>query len=75
MTAHVAREGCALKIEDVREATEPVGPVAGDCINSYFAFRGHNGGGRGTAGRVLADDEPGDQRPLAYQNLWTNALD
>ncbi len=38
MTAHVAHEGRALKIEDVREATEPVGPVAGDCINSYFAF-------------------------------------
>ena len=38
MTAHVAHKGRALKVEDVREATEPVGPVAGDCINSYFAF-------------------------------------
>ena len=38
MTAHVVHEGRALKVEDVREATEPVGPVAGDCINSYFAF-------------------------------------
>ena len=39
MTAHVAHEGRALTVEDVREATEPVGPVAGDCINSYFSFR------------------------------------
>ena len=39
MTAHVTHESRALQIEDVREATEPVGPVAGDCINSYFAFK------------------------------------
>ena len=39
MTAHVTHEGRALTVEDVREATEPVGPVAGDCINSYFAFK------------------------------------
>jgi predicted dehydrogenase len=39
MTAHIAHEGRALTVEDVREATEPVGPVAGDSINSYFAFK------------------------------------
>ena len=39
MTAHVAHEGRALQVDDVREAAEPVGPVAGDCINSYFAFK------------------------------------
>ena len=38
MTAHITHEGRALTVEDVREATEPVGPIAGDCINSYFAF-------------------------------------
>ena len=39
MTAHVTHESRALQVADVREATEPVGPVAGDCINSYFAFK------------------------------------
>ena len=39
MTAHVTHEGRALTVGDVREATEPVGPVAGDYINSYFAFK------------------------------------
>lgn len=39
MTAHVVHEGRALQVEDVREATEPVGPIAGDSINSYFAFK------------------------------------
>ena len=39
MTAHIEHEGRALTVEDVREATEPVGPIAGDCINSYFAFK------------------------------------
>jgi len=39
MSAHVAVGGRELEVGDVREAKEPVGPVAGDCVHSYFAFR------------------------------------
>ena len=38
MSAHVTAGGRAIEPADVRHATEPVGPVAGDCVNSYFAF-------------------------------------
>ena len=38
MSAQVTVEGRELTPADVREAAEPVGPVAGDCVNSYFAF-------------------------------------
>lgn len=38
MSAHVTVEGRELTPADVRESSEPVGPVAGDCVNSYFAF-------------------------------------
>lgn len=39
MTAQVTAEGRALTPDDIREPGEPVGPVAGDCVNSYFAFK------------------------------------
>ncbi len=39
MSAHVTAEGREIGPDDVREAREPIGPVAGDCINSYFAFQ------------------------------------
>jgi predicted dehydrogenase len=39
MFAHVTSEGREITPDDVREGTEPVGLVAGDCINSYFAFK------------------------------------
>ena len=38
MSAHVMADGHELTTADIAEPTEPVGPVAGDCINSYFAF-------------------------------------
>jgi predicted dehydrogenase len=38
MHAHVTENGKEVTRADARDATEPVGPVAGDCINSYFAF-------------------------------------
>ncbi len=38
MSAHVTVGGRAIEPGDVRDPTEPVGPVAGDCVNSYFAF-------------------------------------
>jgi len=38
MSAHVTAEGRELTLQDIREPTEPIGPVAGDCVNSYFAF-------------------------------------
>ncbi len=38
MQAHVTENGEEVTIDDARNATEPVGLVAGDCINSYFAF-------------------------------------
>jgi len=38
ISAHVTMDGRELEPADVREATEPVGLVAGDCVNGYFAF-------------------------------------
>ena len=38
MSAQVTVDGRELTPEDVRESSEPVGPIAGDCINSFFAF-------------------------------------
>ncbi len=38
MSAHVTAQGRELEPTDVMEPSEPVGLVAGDCINAYFAF-------------------------------------
>ncbi len=38
MWAHVTAGGRELEPGDVREAGEPVGSVAGDCVESHFAF-------------------------------------
>ena len=40
MQSHVTIDGKEVSYGDDHEPTEPVGPVAGDCINSYFAFKG-----------------------------------
>ena len=37
--AHITVNGREITIDDAWEGTEPVGPVAGDCVNSYFAFK------------------------------------
>ena len=39
MSAHVTYKGRELKPEDTHEGTEPLGLLAGDCINGYFAFK------------------------------------
>ena len=39
MQSHVTTDGKEIAYGDDHEPTEPVGPVAGDCINSYFAFK------------------------------------
>ncbi len=38
MSAHVTVGGRAIERGDVGEGGEPIGPIAGDCIESYFAF-------------------------------------
>lgn len=38
MSAHVTVKGRELEPGDVRQSSEPVGPVAGDSVLSYFAF-------------------------------------
>jgi len=38
MQAHITIDGREMTTADAWEGTEPVGPVAGDCVNSYFAF-------------------------------------
>ena len=38
MHAHITVNGKEVTAADARDATEPVGPVAGDCVNNYFAF-------------------------------------
>ena len=40
VSAHVTVDGRAIEPADVHEATEPLGPVAGDRIDSYIAFAG-----------------------------------
>ena len=39
MQSHVTTNGKDIAYGDAHEPTEPVGPVAGDCVNSYFAFK------------------------------------
>ena len=39
MQAHVTINGKEVAYGDAHEPTEPVGPVAGNCVNSYFAFK------------------------------------
>ncbi len=39
MWGHVTSGGRGIRPEDLREAGEPIGPIAGDCVNSYFAFQ------------------------------------
>lgn len=39
MQAHVTADGKEVAAGDAHEPTEPVGPVAGDSIRSYFAFK------------------------------------
>ena len=38
MTAHITQDGEEVGLDHARRPTEPVGPVAGDCVESYFAF-------------------------------------
>lgn len=44
MSAQVTVEGRELEKADIFQPTEPVGPVAGDCVNSYFSFRDGSAG-------------------------------
>ena len=39
MQSHVTANGKEIAYGGDHKPTEPVGPVAGDCINSYFAFK------------------------------------
>ena len=39
MQSHVTTNGKEITSGGDHKPTEPVGPVAGDCINSYFAFK------------------------------------
>ena len=39
MQSHVTANGKEIAYGDDHKPTEPVGAVAGDCINSYFAFK------------------------------------
>ena len=39
MQSHVTTNGKEVTYGGDHKPTEPVGPVAGDCINSYFAFK------------------------------------
>lgn len=39
MFSHILSNGKEIEPKDVKNGTEPVGLIAGDCINSYFAFK------------------------------------
>ena len=53
VTAHVTADGRELQSTHVREATEPIGPVAGNQITATFAFA--NGVHAHFASRAVAD--------------------
>ena len=38
MTARVTQDGRDIAAGDVHEANEPIGPIAGNRIHSFFAF-------------------------------------
>ena len=61
VSAQVTVDGRAITPGDVHEATEPLGPVAGDRIDSYYSFAG---GGSGVL-RLAAQQRRG-QRALRY---------
>lgn len=62
MWAHVTVGGRELTPADVREAGEPVGPVAGDAVASYFAFKS------GVAGSFVSRaDQPGAGRSYGLE--------
>ena len=56
VTAHVTVDGRELQSKHVREATEPIGPVAGNQISAAFAFA--NGVHAHFASRAVADTAP-----------------
>ncbi len=39
VTAHVSHNGAGILARDVRQPTEPIGPVAGNQVSAMFAFR------------------------------------
>lgn len=66
MQAHITVDGKEISQADAWEGTEPVGPVAGDCVNSYFAFESGVSGlydsrkdqfGRGRGGMEILGSE------------------
>ncbi|OHE82702.1 MAG: hypothetical protein A3G75_07275 [Verrucomicrobia bacterium RIFCSPLOWO2_12_FULL_64_8] len=62
MTAHVTSAGREIGPEDIREANEPIGPVAGDCVESYFAFQ------NGVSGFFTSRaDQPGGGRSFGME--------
>lgn len=62
MFAHVTVEGREIGPGDVRDGNEPIGPVAGDCVESCFSFQS------GVSGffRSRANSHPGD-RPYGME--------
>jgi predicted dehydrogenase len=42
--ANISQDGKTAVAGDVREATEPLGPVVGDCVHAVFGFKGGAGG-------------------------------
>lgn len=39
ISAHVTHDGEELRPEHIRQAGEPVGPIAGDSVRAYYAFK------------------------------------
>jgi predicted dehydrogenase len=39
LSAHVTQDGQELRPEHIRQASEPVGPIAGDSVLAYYAFK------------------------------------
>lgn len=56
VSAHVTRDGEEIGAKDVRQATEPIGPIAGNQVSAMFAF------GKGVHGffasRATAETDP-----------------
>lgn len=66
MSAHITANGHAITPDDVRLPAESVGPVAGDCVNSYFAFE------NGVAGFFQSrSNQPGSRQRFGMEIAGT----
>ncbi len=69
ISAHVMAEGRELEIADIAESAEPIGPIAGDAVESYFAFK------NGVSGFFTSRrDQPGSGQHFALEIIGSEGV-